>query len=266
MEYYQSLQPLLKEGQTIAEGLTCFATDNREIPISKNRGYSIAPQKILRCYRLSDLEKLLLIDLFSYMGKKKYAYPSHNYLALKLGKKSKSSVKKALNSLQGKGFIYWEKGGGDLGTNKYWVSDLSHNPYIIMSEATHFITDMLITKYRSEIQYEKLYGAILSYVEPPESRLNEESDFYGEFIRHLTIYPKDKNCFQLYCMYSDLVISYLEQKLGRHILNGWGGYIFDHFIENAKESIPDEEFLYNFLERMKEEGKVVQDVRVFPFR
>jgi predicted transcriptional regulator len=265
MKNYGSFKPLLKQSQNIAEGVTSFATDSTEMPISKNKGYAIAPQKILRCYRLSDLEKLLLSDLFSYMGERKYAYPSHNYLALKLGKKSKSSIKKALNSLQEKGFIYWEQGGGDVGTNKYWVSDLNHNPYIVMSELNHFIIDLLVTIYRNEIPYEKLYGAVLDFIELPESQRNGESDFYGEFIRHLTMYPKDKDSFQFYSLFSDLVVSYLEQKLDRYVLDGWGGYLFDHFIENAKTMIPDEEFLYNFLIRMEQEGKDIGDYRLFPF-
>lgn len=265
MEYDKSLQPLLKEGQNIAKGLTCFAMDERNIPVLKHRGYSMAPQKILRCARLSDLEKLLLIDLFSYMGERGYAYPSHNYLSLMLGKKSRSSVKKALNSLQEKGFIYWEKGGGDFGTNSYMVADLYHNPYIIMSEANHFFTDLLLSKYRNKIPYEKLFGAILSYLEPPESQLNGETDFYGEYIRHLAKFPGDKDCHLLYGMYSDIAAMYLEKKLDRYILKGWGGYYFDHFLQKGMGSIEDEEFLSNFVNRREEEGKAVYDAQVFSF-
>ena len=107
----------------IPEYLSKFAQDNNEDMImTSNHDYVIAPQKILRCFRLNEIEKLVLFELLSYMGEKDYAFPSHKRLAFKLGKKSVSSIKKALNSLKDKGFIKWSKGGGDIGqiVIDYW--------------------------------------------------------------------------------------------------------------------------------------------------
>jgi len=67
--------------------LTTFATENGNIRMAANRGFVITPQKVLRCFRLNDIEKILLLEMVSYMGVNDYAFPSHKRLAFKLGKK-----------------------------------------------------------------------------------------------------------------------------------------------------------------------------------
>ncbi|MGF0471633.1 helix-turn-helix domain-containing protein [Lysinibacillus fusiformis] len=106
----------------IPEYLSKFAQDNNEDMImTSNHAYVIAPQKIIRCFRLNEIEKLVLLELLS-LGEKDCAFPSHKRLAFKLGGKSVSSIKKALNSLKDKGFIKWSKGDGDIGqiVIDYW--------------------------------------------------------------------------------------------------------------------------------------------------
>lgn len=172
-------------GKTIPEYLSTFAQDNNEgIAMTSNHGYVIAPQKILRCFRLNEIEKLLLLELLSYMGDNDFAYPSHKRLAFKLGKKSVSSIKKALTSLKEKGFITWSKGGGDTGSNHYRLTELRLNPYIILSEFVHFFVECILKKYRNEISYETIYGSVLHLVEKKGTD-KEIPDVYGVCLEQL---------------------------------------------------------------------------------
>lgn len=64
--------------QSITEKLTDISLEHKRL-LASNRGYVIAPQKVLRCFRLSDLEIRVLLDLMSLMGEKDYAFPGHKY-------------------------------------------------------------------------------------------------------------------------------------------------------------------------------------------
>lgn len=165
-----------RESSGIPYYLSNFAMDNEKLKMAANKGFVIAPQKIIRCFRL--IEKLLLLEILSYMGANDYAFPSHKRLAFKLGKKSTASIKNALKSLKDKGFIDWSSGGGDMGTNHYVLMDLHYNPYIIMSEFTHFFVEEILADYRSEISYEDIYLTVLETVEKPKNA-RDEDDQYG---------------------------------------------------------------------------------------
>jgi predicted transcriptional regulator len=203
----------------MAEVFTNLAIDNNNLfRASSHNGYVIAPQKILRCFRLSEIEKTVLFDIVSMMGERGYAFYSHNLLAFKLGKKSITTIKNALNSLKRKKFIYWELGGGDLGTNHYKLYNLNNNAYLILSEAVHYFADKIRDSFRNRIPYDKIYGSILKFVEQPKNQQNSGEDIYGMFIEHLIKNPHERDAYPLY-MY---LFAYLFKAL-----RDYGGYIID---------------------------------------
>lgn len=221
------------ERQPISDKLTDLAIKD-QLLLASNEGYVIAPQKIIRCFRLTDIEARLLLELMSLMGERNYAFPGHKYLTFRLGKKSTTSVKRALKTLQEKGFIYWEKGGGDLGTNHYWLNNLHYNPYIIMSEATFYCVDKILETYRSEIAYETLYGAVLDFIEPSKNVKGTETDMYSRYLKHLFENPEDRDCPNIYITYCDRLSDHIEKKTGFSIDILWDY----HFIQLFDEKIP----------------------------
>lgn len=219
--------------KSISEKLTDIALEQKML-LASNKGYVIAPQKIIRCFRLSDLEVRVLLDLMSLMGEKDYAFAGHKYLTFHLGKKSTTSIKNALNSLKKKQFIYWNKKGGDLGTNHYWLKNLYYNPYIIMSEATHYCVNKILEIYRNEIAYEDLYGAVLDFIEPKKSKEDVAIDMYSTFLQQLADNPEDRDCPNLYITYCDRLSDHIENKTGFSIDILWD----KHFIDLFEEKIP----------------------------
>jgi hypothetical protein len=215
-----------KRDENTAETLTIFSTDpNRQLGLQRNKGFTIAPQKILRCFRLSDSEKLLLLDLFSYLGKSPFAFPSHNTLTFGLGKKGTGSIKAALNSLRDKKFIWWDKGGGDLGTNHYKVHDLYTNPFVIMSELTHFYKDIVLFFYRSNISYENLYGPILDIVSIPKSKQLSENDVYGMYIKTLLDEPESNHDVGFILHYFTTLDNHIKSQSNAEICIDWNDVV-----------------------------------------
>ncbi|MBO0587445.1 helix-turn-helix domain-containing protein [Sporosarcina sp. E16_8] len=192
------------EGSGIPHYLATFAQDNEIIRMRANGGYVIAPQKIIRCYRLNDIEKVLLLEIISYMGIHDYAFPSHKRLAFKLGKKSTASIKNALKSLKDKGFIDWGKGGGDIGTNRYTLSDLYSNPYLIMSEFTQFFVEEILDAHRGEISYEDIYSTVLQIVEKTKS-IGDADDPYGICIHWLFEDINLRDAVDMYLLFGDIL-------------------------------------------------------------
>ncbi len=231
----------MSKKSVIPEYLSAFAQDNNtEIVMTANHGYVVAPQKILRCYRLSDFEKLLLLELLSYMGENNYAFPSHKRLAFKLGKKSVSSIKKALNSLKDKGFITWTKGRGDIGSNRYYLSELTVNPYIILSEFVHYFVERILEKYRNEISYESIYGPILSLVEKQTFDL-ETQDVYGICLNHLFKNSESMNRIDMYDLLAEHLIHCISINANIAIKINTLELITDHFEEYHPHLQIDEE-------------------------
>jgi predicted transcriptional regulator len=228
------------KGKSAADKLTSLTLDKLELKVSQNRGYVIAPQKIIRCFRLSDLEKTLFLELVSYMGDNNYAFPSHNYLAFRLGKKSTTSIKQALNSLRSKGLIDWSMGGGDWGTNHYEVPNLFYNPYLIMSEVTFYCVEQILNMYRNKISYDDLYGAVLEFVEKPKAIHNTDHDIYGKYLEHLFNYPKDRDCPSLYITYCNWLTEHIERTTGFFIGIRWES----HFLKLFEKEFP---FLFDEL-------------------
>jgi Helix-turn-helix domain len=229
-----------------ASDITNFALDGtlkeNSLKVTSNHGYTVAPQKIIRCFRLSELEKVILLELFTYLGRNGYAFPSHNFLALKLGKKSTSSVKNALKNLRTKGMIYWYHGGGDFGTNHYYIPDLSKSPYIILSEVTHYYIDMVLKQYRNQLSYDKLYGSVLDFVERPKSVINTYKDYYGMVIEHLEEYPHEEDTIAFYSFYLNLLNDHIYQKTKFKVEIDWEKMITELFTHNYPEVIANCEF------------------------
>lgn len=184
--------------------LSVFAQDKEQIKMAANKGYVIAPQKIIRCFRLNDIEKVLLLELLSYMGANDYAFPSHKRLAFKLGKKSTASIKNALRSLKDKGFIDWRKGGGDIGSNRYTLNDLYSNPYLIISEFTHFFVEEILDAHRDEISYEDIYSTVLEIAEKPKNT-REANDPYGICIDWLFKDINLRDRLDMYWLFGDIL-------------------------------------------------------------
>ncbi|MFD1735413.1 hypothetical protein ACFSCX_02450 [Bacillus salitolerans] len=220
------------KAQSITDKLTDIALEQNKM-LAANKGYVISPQKIIRCSRVSDLEIRLLQELMSLMGGINYAFPGHKRLAYKLRKKSTTSIKKALTALRDKGFIEWQIGGGDLGTNHYRVKNLFYNPYLIMSEATDYCVEIILEKYRGVIQYEELYGAIMDFMEPRKDIIDTEADIYGLYIKHLFDFPEDRDCPNLYITYCDRLSDHIESRTGIPIDILWDS----HFIEIFKSRL-----------------------------
>lgn len=194
--------------------LAKLSTDAGKLKLTANHGYVVAPQKIMRCFRLTDFEKLLLLDLMSFMGNKDYAFPSHKYLAIRHGKKSTTSIKETLNALYVKGFLDWYRGGGDMGTNRYMVGDLFINPYIILSEATYFLIDTILEEYRSVLSYEKLYGAIQEFINVKKTLVGTEDDKYSIYLNHLRLFPHDRDNYTFYQNFFVNLLYFIEERTG----------------------------------------------------
>jgi Helix-turn-helix domain len=226
-----------------ANDITDFALDGTSkkntLKVTSNHGFTIAPQKIIRCFRMRELEKIVLLELFSYIGRSGYAFPSHNYLALKLGKKSTSSVKSALKSLREKGFIDWSHGGGDFGTNHYYITDLTKSPYIILSEATHYFIKEVLRDYRNRISYVKLYGTILDYVEKPKSEINTDQDHYGLVMQHLEKYPQEREFPEFYSTFLTCLNNEIYNKTSFLIDIDWKARTIELFSKHFPELISE---------------------------
>lgn len=210
--------------------LTDLATDTSQLKMVSNKGYTIAPQKILRCYRVTDFEKVLLIDLVSYMGDNGYAFPSHGHLAFKHGKKSTASVKTALKSLRDKGFIKWHTGGGDLGTNHYRLKELYFNPYLILSEFTQYCVNEILNRYRGEISYDSLFSSVLNFSQKNQNSLVE--DIYGKFIDLILKKPAVRNSHQHYHLFADNLTYYIEDCTNFLINIDWYSHVKSFFETN----------------------------------
>jgi hypothetical protein len=250
----------LAKNTSIAYELVNFSQDKEQLKVVSNTGFVITPQKIIRCFRLSDTEKVLLIDLLSYMGATGYAFPSHGHLAFRLGKKSTASIKNTLSSLKEKGFIRWVTGGGDLGTNHYEINNLYYNPYIIMSEFTHYVIDQILDKYRSKISYDKLYSTVLDIVQKPQNSINSEEDVYGIFINYLFEYPNARDSYQTYYLYASILTYHIERAANMGININWFDHITDHFEKNfphIKLNYETEEPIYQMVKNPYDDQPIV---------
>lgn len=106
----------------------------------KHKGFTIVPQKFHRCYGMTGYEKLILIDLWAYMGDTHHCFPSLETIARNLGCSSKT-VDRHIHTLEEKKLVLI---GTSQRNNTYYLpNDLHKNPYLLMSEKTHeFISEV----------------------------------------------------------------------------------------------------------------------------
>ncbi len=99
-----------------------------------HKGFTTVPQKIHRCYGLSTYERMILTDLFGFMGNNHLCYPSQETLARNTGCSSKT-IGRYLEALEKKGLILISN--SQKHHTYYLPNDLHKNPHILMSEKTH---------------------------------------------------------------------------------------------------------------------------------
>ncbi len=97
-------------------------------------GYTIAPHKIHRCFGLTPEERMILIDLFGFMGDNHMCFPSQETIARNIGCSSKT-VGRRITALVSKKLILVSS--RQKNHRYYLPKDLDTNPYILMSEKTH---------------------------------------------------------------------------------------------------------------------------------
>ncbi|MDO7908900.1 helix-turn-helix domain-containing protein [Paenibacillus sp. JX-17] len=99
----------------------------------QHKGYTIVPQKLHRCYGLSEYEKLIFIDIIAYMSDKSQCYPTMEMLARNIGCSSKT-VERHIGILADKKLILVSQSKN----NTYYLPNYMHvHPYLLLSEKTH---------------------------------------------------------------------------------------------------------------------------------
>lgn len=105
-----------------------------------HKGFTTVPQKIHRCFGLTPYQRLIMIDLFGYMGDKHFCYPSQETIARNIGCSSKT-IGRHLESLVEMGMILINE--SQRHHTYYLPDDLHKNPYVLLSEKTHeFISEV----------------------------------------------------------------------------------------------------------------------------
>lgn len=105
-----------------------------------HRGFTIVPQKFSRCYGLTNYEKLILIDLWGYMGDKSHCFPSLESIARNVSCSSKT-VERHIEKLASKNLVLISN--SQRNHTYYLPNDLHKNPYIMLSEKTHeFVSEV----------------------------------------------------------------------------------------------------------------------------
>jgi DNA-binding transcriptional ArsR family regulator len=181
--------------------------NGKDFKVFINRGYNIVPHCIRRCVRLSQEEKLLLIEIYSlYNDEKGYAYPTQLTLGMYLGL-SPSSISRSLNSLEEKGFI--SSKGKKGGKKRYFPSfNLKDNPYLVLSEAFHFAVKIINEEIHGEANGDWA-PALLSYVNVRKVDEFTSKDYYGKCLRNYTLCP-DQSVNDLIGAITDYVATHIE--------------------------------------------------------
>lgn len=156
--------------------------EGTELKTTANLGYVVAPNCIRRCLRVSQEEKMLLLEIYSlYNEEKGYAYPTQQTLAMNLGVTS-STVCKLLKRLEEKGFI--ESIGRKGSKKRYHPSFSLHlNPYIILSETTHFAVKVINEKIPDEIGGDWA-NKLLQFINVNKKEEFSELDKYGYLLQN----------------------------------------------------------------------------------
>lgn len=202
------------------------------IDVVGNLGYVIAPNCIRRCLRLSQEEKLLLLEIFSHYNEDKhYAYPTQQTLAMYLGVSS-ASVSKHLKKLEAKGFI---TSRGRKGVKKrYFPSfNLNRNPYLVLSELFHFATKVISKKFPDSVSGE--WGNnLLQFVNVRNKEEFTKTDTYGKYLRLLDADSLGDEALRY--DFLNEITSYLEKVTGVQLKINWEEEVRDRKIRLEKKN------------------------------
>lgn len=204
-------------------------SEGGELKTKANLGYVYIPNNIHRCLRVSQEEKMVLFNIYSlYNEEKGCAFPTQQTLAMYLGVTS-SSVSKSLKSLEAKNFI---QSYGKKGKKKRYIPrwDLSHNPYIVLSEAFHFATKILSKRIPDDINGD--WGnKLLQLVNATKNIEFTDRDLYGNLIQKYN--DGSVNGDVIYDLFT-LVTQYLERTYNIIIEVNWKDEV-DNYLKISKE-------------------------------
>jgi predicted transcriptional regulator len=156
-----------------------------------NRFYLQMPEILRRCYFLQPSEKLVMFELISWAASNnesdEIGYCSVPEPIIRGNTNlSKSTVKKAIQSLQTKGFIdirrYYDR------RNKYKINPLARNPYALLSEYVHWIRQAVISNWEDTEkmfrEYDALSYSVNAYTEATLAFVNR-SEVYMPYIKRI---------------------------------------------------------------------------------
>jgi DNA-binding transcriptional regulator YhcF (GntR family) len=189
--------------------------EGRKLEISGNIGYVITPNCIRRCLRVSQEEKLLLFEIYSfYNDEKGSAYPTQTTLAMYVGT-TPSTVTKHLKTLEEKGFI---KSRGGRGRKKqYFPSfELHSNPYILVSEWFHFASKA-INMHIYDSAKNEIAAHLTRYINVRKCDEFTSKDQYGRFIT----LAKHNNLNEVRSEFLNNLTNYLSVSLGMSLTINW---------------------------------------------
>ncbi|KIL80156.1 hypothetical protein [Bacillus badius] len=145
-----------------------------------NKGYSTIPHAIRRCKRVSPTEKLVLEEIYMSMGFRLESTMAQKTIAslLDIGV---DTVRENIKKLEDKKFLDVNEYQGRY---YYCIKSLSLNPYIIMSELTHYAKKAFETKTPKAICEGGVHFRIEKLV---------KSQDYKDYIGNLTQNPSYPN-------------------------------------------------------------------------
>lgn len=115
--------------------MIAFSKQTKNLNYAYHKQYFPLPLRISRCRRISSQEKMVLIELFCCFGQNEVAFPSLETIAFRLDIDDKT-VSKSIKKLVDKQFISVYKAPNRV--NRYYLGLLETNPYITLSELTHW--------------------------------------------------------------------------------------------------------------------------------
>lgn len=161
-----------------------------------SKGYSPFPQSIRRCLRVSPTEKLILAEIYTSMG-----YETHSTITRKalsdLLDIGEDTVRENIKKLEEKKFL---NVGEYQGRFYYEPLSLARNPYIVMSELTHYAKQ----NYKSQLPKKLCDSGV-------QHRIGQivKSNKYNDFIEKIKNLPSFDNIIDIRVSY----FSYLEETI-----------------------------------------------------
>ncbi|MFE4122924.1 hypothetical protein [Priestia sp. YIM B13486] len=172
LSYYEGVQDKFPISSYLIDFSMGLDVDSTEIEWLFNKGYSTIPHAIRRCKRVSPAEKIILEEIYMSMGFGLESTITRKALAnlLDMGV---DTVRANIRKLQEKKFL----AVGEFNERYYYfVKSLSLNPYIIMSELTHYAKRSYLAKLPKSICDAGVQLRIEKLV---------KSEKYQEYINHI---------------------------------------------------------------------------------